>query len=284
VTVALLPSNVYSYVVDAAIPMVQQYNLGIQQRLGHDTLLDVSYVGSSSRHQYEGTLPNQLRVGTMLLVPKGTDPNGVRPYPGFAGITQLSTGARSNYNSLQVQLRKQMLTGGMFGIAYTWSRNITDATDYNSLPQDSYNLGAERGLSGFHRGQVASGSYVYPLPFWRTGKGWYRWLFGNWKLNDKTTQQWFNTAAFRTPAPGTFGNLGRGVLIGPGMTNWNAGFQKIFRLNERISVSYRLDCFNILDTTYNLGVDGSMASPMFGHVNSTNTGWHGLGSSFRLAF
>jgi len=324
VTVALLPSNVYSYVVDAAIPMVQQYNLGIQQRLGHDTLLDVSYVGSSSRHQYEGTLPNQLRVGTMLLVPKGTDPNGVRPYPGFAGITQLSTGARSNYNSLQVQLRKQMLTGGMFGIAYTWSRNITDATDYNSLPQDSYNMRAERGLSGFHRGQVASGSYVYPLPFWRTGKGWYRWLFGNWKfsgtvlletglplniyaagdpagiantggslrpdvvgnwkLNDKTTQQWFNTAAFRTPAPGTFGNLGRGVLIGPGMTNWNAGFQKIFRLNERISVSYRLDCFNILDTTYNLGVDGSMASPMFGRVNSTNNGWHGLGSSFRVAF
>jgi hypothetical protein len=324
VTVALLPSNVYSYAADAAIPMVQQYNLGIQQRLGRDTLLDVSYVGSSSRRQYQGTLPNQLRAGAMLRVPEGADPNSVRPYPGLANITQLSTGANSNYNSLQVQLRKQMLTGGMFGIAYTWSRNITNATDYNSLPQDTYNLGAERGLSGFHRGQVVSASYVYPLPFWQKGEGWYRWLFGDWKfsgtimletglplniyaagdpagiastggslrpdvvgdwrVSSQTSQQWFNTAAFRTPAPGTFGNLGRGVLIGPGMSNWNAGFQKIFRLSEAFSVSYRLDYYNLLDSTYRLGVDGSMASSLFGHVNSTSNGWRGLGSSFRLTF
>jgi hypothetical protein len=324
VPVALLPTNVFSYLVDAAIPTVQQYNVGIQQRVGHDALLDVSYVGSSAWHLYEGTLPNQLRLGTMLGVPQGTDPNSLRPYPGFAGITQLATSANSNYNSLQVQLRKQVLTGGMLGIAYTWSRNITDATDYNSLPQDSYNIGAERGLSGFHRGQVASGSYVYPLPFWRKGKRWHQRLFGNWqfsgtvmletglpinvyavgdpagiantggslrpdvvgdwKVGNKTAQRWFNTAAFRTPAPGTFGNLGRGVLIGPGMFNWNAAFQKNFRLGERFTASYRLECFNVLDRISYLGVEGSMASSLFGQVNSTSNGWRGLGSVFRLSF
>ena len=30
---------------------------------------------------------------------------------------------------------------------------------------DSYPLKNERGLSGYHRGQVLTGSYVYPLPF-----------------------------------------------------------------------------------------------------------------------
>jgi hypothetical protein len=324
VTVALLPSSVYSYQVDAAIPTVQQYNVGLQQRVGRDALLDVSYVGNSAWHLYEGTLPNQLRLGTMLRVPPGTDPNSLRPYPGLANINQLSTSANSNYNSLQVQLRKQMPTGGMLGIAYTWSRNITDATDYNSVPQDSYNIGAERGLSGFHRGQVVSGSYVYPLPFWRKGKGWYRWLFGNWqfsgmvmletglpfditvagdpagiantggslrpdvagdwKVANQTAQEWFNPAAFKTPAPGKFGNLGRGVLIGPGMVNTDVSFQKNFRLGERFTASYRLECFNVLDRINYLSVQGSMASSMFGQVNSSTYGWSGLGAVFRLSF
>ena len=92
------------------------------------------------------------------------------------------------------------------------------------------------------------------------------------------------SAAFRTPAPGRFGNLGRGVLIGPGLVNWNAPFQKNFRLGERFTTSYRLDCFNVLDRTYYLGVEGSMASSLFGQVNSTSTGWSGLGGVFRLSF
>jgi hypothetical protein len=309
VPVALLPTNVFSYLVDAAIPTVQQYNVGIQQRVGHDALLDVSYVGSSAWHLYEGTLPNQLRLGTMLGVPQGTDPNSLRPYPGFAGITQLATSANSNYNSLQVQLRKQMPAGGMASVAYTWSRNITDATDYNSVPQDSYNPRNERGLSGYHRGHIVSASYIYPLPFWRKGERWYQRTLGNWQLSGivmletglpidisapgdpagiastggslrpdvvgdwkaggKTAETWFNTAAFQTPAPGTFGNLGRGVLIGPGIVNWDASFQKNFRLRERYTASFRVEYFNVLNRLNYWGVEGSMASARFGQVTTT---------------
>jgi hypothetical protein len=94
----------------------------------------------------------------------------------------------------------------------------------------------------------------------------------------------FNPAAFKTPAPGTFGNLGRGVLIGPGMVNTDVSFQKTFRLGERFTASYRLECFNLLDRINYLSVQGSMASSMFGQVNSSTYGWSGLGAVFRLSF
>jgi hypothetical protein len=320
---ALLPSNVSSYPVRADIPAVQQYNLSIQQRVGRDTLLDVSYVGSSAWHLYRGILPNQLALGTMLRAPQGVDPNSLRPYPGLGGISQLTTAANSNYNSLQVQLRKQVLTGGMASIAYTWSRNITDATDYSSVPQDSYNSKNERGLSGYHRAHIVSASYIYPLPFWRKDERWYQRTLGNWQLSGilmletglpidisapgdpagiastggslrpdvvgdwkaggKTAQTWFNTAAFKTPAPGTFGNLGRGVLIGPGIVNWDASCQKNFRLRERYTASFRVEYFNVLNHLNYWGVDGGMASARFGQV-TTRTDPRTFQAMLRLSF
>jgi hypothetical protein len=131
---ALLPADIASYPVHADIPSVQQFNLGIQHRVGRDMLIDIGYAGSSAWHLYRGILPNQLPLGTMLRAPRDTNPNSLRPYAGLATITQLTTGSNSSYNSLQVQARKQMLSGGAFSLAYTWSRNITDATDYNTYP------------------------------------------------------------------------------------------------------------------------------------------------------
>jgi hypothetical protein len=306
---SLLPLDVTSYPGRVDIPTVQQYNLGIQHRLGRDMLLDVAYVGSSAWHLYRGIRPNQLPLGTMLRVPDGTERNTLRPYQGLGTISQFTTTANSNYNSLQAQMRKQMLSGGMIGIAYTWSRNITDATDYNSVPQDSYNLRNDRGLSGFNRSHVLTASYVYPLPFWRKGGRWYQRLLGNWQLSGmvlletglpldisapgdpagiagtggslrpdlvgdwsvggRTVYAWFNTAAFGTPAPGTFGNLGRNVLIGPGVMNWDGSFQKNFRIRERLTASLRVEYFNALDHINYWGVDTSMASARFGQVNAT---------------
>jgi hypothetical protein len=303
------PQDVTSYPVNAAIPTVQQFNLGVQQRLGRAVLLDVSYVGSSAWHLYRGILPNQLPAGTMLSVALGTVANALRPYRGLGNIGQLTTSANSSYNSLQAALRRESLTGGYMSVAYTWSRNITDATDYNSTPQDSYHFKGDRGLSGYHRAHVLSASYVHPLPFWRHGKGWYRKVFGNWQVSGivmletglpfdltaagdpaaiastggnlrpdvvgdwstggRTAAAWFNTAAFRAPAAGKFGNVGRNVLIGPALMNWDASIQKNFRITERISASFRSEFFNALNRWNYWGVEGDMTSSRFGQVTTT---------------
>jgi hypothetical protein len=108
-------------------------------------------------------------------------------------------------------------------------------------------------------------------------------VVGDWKAGGKTAETWFNTAAFKTPAPGTFGNLGRGVLIGPGIVNWDASCQKNFRLRERYTTSFRVEYFNVLNHLNYWGVDGGMASARFGQV-TTRTDPRTFQAMLRLSF
>jgi hypothetical protein len=94
-------------------------------------------------------------------------------------------------------------------------------------------------------------------------------VVGDWTTGGRTAAAWFNTAAFRAPAAGTFGNLGRNVLIGPALMNWDASIQKNFRITERISANVRAEIFNALDHWNYWGVEGDMTSPRFGHVTTT---------------
>ena len=57
--------------------------------------------------------------------------------------------------------------------------------------------------------------------------------------------QWFNPAAFANPAPGTFGNSGRNILMGPGFTNVDVSLGKTFPLHwEGIRLDIRADAIN----------------------------------------
>ncbi len=60
----------------------------------------------------------------------------------------------------------------------------------------------------------------------------------------RTADQWFNTGAFARPATGTFGNLGRNVLQGPGVNKWDIAMFKVFRLREGINLQFRGEMFN----------------------------------------
>jgi outer membrane receptor protein involved in Fe transport len=44
----------------------------------------------------------------------------------------------------------------------------------------------------------------------------------------KSRQEWFNTAAFSAPAPGTYGNCGVGIIEGPGLIGFSFGLHKAF--------------------------------------------------------
>jgi hypothetical protein len=46
-------------------------------------------------------------------------------------------------------------------------------------------------------------------------------------------------------AVGTFGNLGRNVLRGPGFLNWDASIGKSWRLTERVKLQVRGEMFNV---------------------------------------
>ena len=60
--------------------------------------------------------------------------------------------------------------------------------------------------------------------------------------------QWFNQAAF-TDALGHFGTAGRGIILSPGIENWDMAGIRNFKLGERFSLQFRGEFFNTFNHT-----------------------------------
>jgi len=80
---------------------------------------------------------------------------------------------------------------------------------------------------------------------------------------------YLNPAAFAQPADGTFGDLGRNAIYGPGF--WNADFSvtKNTDLTERLLFQVRFEFFNIFNHPQFSLPGNSFGSPSFGQVTST---------------
>ncbi len=170
-------------------PYVKQWNLSIQRSITNDLGLTVAYVGNSGTRLLGTVDANQP------IYSPGADAFNAqdrRPYPLYGLIFDHGTRFSSNYNALQVSANKRMNHGVSFVASYTFSKTI----DYDSqsvtyfhilghpvLPQNTYNLKAERGLSSFdipHR-FVLSGSWQLP-GFGKKQQGIDR-LLGGWEIN-----------------------------------------------------------------------------------------------------
>ena len=88
--------------------------------------------------------------------------------------------------------------------------------------------------------------------------------------------QWFNPAAFILPTPGTYGNLGRGTLTGPGLADVDLSLFKNTGITEKTNLQFRAEFFNILNRS-NYGppnttvFSGTAVSPSAGLITTTAT-------------
>jgi hypothetical protein len=90
---------------------------------------------------------------------------------------------------------------------------------------------------------------------------------GSLPSDERTEERWFNTAAYSMPAFGTFGNVGRNSLDGPGYKNLNVAVVKLVPIGA-VRLQLRLETFNIFNVTnYDLP-DGFLGSPTFGRILS----------------
>ena len=76
---------------------------------------------------------------------------------------------------------------------------------------------------------------------------WFPNVAGNWKLSNPTIDGWFNVNAFAAPAPGTFGNMGRNVVYGPGLSAVNMSLHKAFAFTERMKLDFSANATNLLN-------------------------------------
>jgi hypothetical protein len=87
----------------------------------------------------------------------------------------------------------------------------------------------------------------------------------------KICVQWLNPAAFSPNPIGTYGDLGRNAVRGPGFFGFDLSLDRNFKITERFSVQVRADAFNILNHTNFVGgfaPAGQPAGATYGTVST----------------
>ena len=105
-----------------------------------------------------------------------------------------------------------------------------------------------------------------------------------------TPNLWFDPCAFVLPASGTFGNLGRDTIIGPGLATWDFSLFKSTKITERVGLQFRAEGFNLLNHP-NFRIPQSSAvfagttySPSAGIIQNTATSSRQIQLALKLSF
>ena len=94
--------------------------------------------------------------------------------------------------------------------------------------------------------------------------------------SQRTFSRNFRTEVFRAPAVGTLGNVGKYVIRGPGINNWDLSAFKNFHVGERISAQFRCEGYNAfnhtqfsaLNTTAQFDATGAQINQSFGQFTA----------------
>jgi len=77
-------------------------------------------------------------------------------------------------------------------------------------------------------------------------------------LHGPDKQLYLNPAAFKAPAPGQFGNLKRGFVRQPGLTNVDFSIAKNWKFKERYGLQFRAEMFNLFNHANFNGFDPNL--------------------------
>ena len=298
------------------LPYTYQWNAALEQSLGFNQVVSVSYVAAVGR-----------RLARQEVIPP--------PAPGFRSLFATRNSATSDYHALQLQLQRRLFNGLQYVTSYTWSHSIDNASIDSSFeaPVTRIDPAQERGSSDFDIRHSLTGAVTYdvPVPFHR-GVG--NLLLRNFSVDtiftarsatpvnvlsganpvgggigvfrpdliegvplyiqDSTVAggRRINPAAFKVPV-GRQGTLGRNVLRG--FPAWQIDFavRRRFPLTEQVNLQLRAEFFNIFNHP-NFGDPGSAGSgtnvltnPLFGRSTvslARSLGSGGSGGGFNPLF
>ncbi len=113
-------------------PKIYQWNLGIQQAFGTNTVFELSYVAS---HGFNLNFPTD--INQVPTVDNVFNNQKYRPNQNYEEINGSTNDAISNYNSLQAQINRRLVHGLSFAMNYTWSHFLDS--------QDSSGFGSRSG-------------------------------------------------------------------------------------------------------------------------------------------
>ncbi len=162
-------------------PADYEWSLGVQRRLPSNFTVDIGYIGKRAIHLQRESDINEPAPNTSKA-----NINTLRPYPGFGGIRYSCNCAQSSYHSLQVDLQRRYTNGLLFGLGYTYSHSIDNASDKRNVLPYYLNDRSYRGSSDFDRPHILQVTYVYELPFFKNANGLVRNSLGGWQVSGVT--------------------------------------------------------------------------------------------------
>ena len=132
------PSNIQT---DIATPAVVSYAFSIEQELDRATTITVGYVGSHGYHQIlseDQNEPASIVCSAASNCPVGAAigtiyyPTTVKANPLVANTTSWISGGSSNYNALELDIRRNFSHGLQFRTNYTYAKNLDNGSAWNT--------------------------------------------------------------------------------------------------------------------------------------------------------
>lgn len=273
------PFNIFATPRNFPTPYSQNWNFNIQHKLAENTSLEIGYVGSKGTHLVRLYDANQPDANFNFPNPAFQSIDTLAPISSsvFHSLqTTFRIQGTHGWSGFATYNYSKSLDDASDGI---------DFTPGAAFPQDSTDIPAERGPSTFDTRHRFTGAANYDVPYWHVlpralGTGWaLNWIasFQSGRpipittVNDTTGRFYFNQRpnvvpgvnpilpnwnpftgylnanAFAQPAQGTFGDLGRDSIYGPGYSNLDFSVTKNTKIYERLNLQLRAEFFNIFN-------------------------------------
>jgi len=314
------PFGAYAIDQNYRIPYVMNYNLNVQHQFTASTLVQVGYVASGGRKLSVLQNINMPTPGPTAGAQQRRPFFNQYPELAAINELNSATNSSYNslQASIRQSLFKGMTAN--FNYTYGHAIDNTSDVR-NNMPTNSNDLRNERGNSTFDIRHIVTSFVSYDIPRFGKAlplltKGWtvnsLMTFHGGSPLNilagtnvsgtgesrDRVdlvgdpfsgvvqnpavrTQRWFNPSAFGRPAQGTFGNLGRNAIYGPGFGSVDFSVFKATPITEKLSTQLRFEIFNLFNRTNWANPGTSLASAAtFGVMTNTRNGGSAPGLGF----
>jgi outer membrane receptor protein involved in Fe transport len=183
-------------------PYVDNFFFGIQREIAPKVVLEANYVGTAGHRLFRAQSLNRttggvLPAGATLTNNIGETVTGLGgfPNPNYGVLREWQNANNSNYNALQLTLKKQMSHGVTANVNYTYSHAIDNGSSWHDSATsaaggaggDGYSTdnnfpGLDRGNAVFDSRHRLTFNYVYQLPG-QNLHGAEGALIGGWSLN-----------------------------------------------------------------------------------------------------
>ncbi len=203
------------------MPYSIQYNATVQRQLTSSQTASVGYVGSQSR---EGALSYDYN-SPRVLAPPGLSAAAFRQFPDFSTVTQTVSGAKGEYNSLQLTYDKRFGGGYATKVNYTLqkcrsqARQVLTGGDVGGQ-RNLFVLGPDWALCNTDAPHLFSINGTFPIPFgsgerfFGNASGVVNQLIGGWRVNVIAIAQSGNPITIGCPVATSTGSGCNAILTG----------------------------------------------------------------------